>query len=175
MNTLPRIFLLALLLISTGVQAAGQWVGTSAPATALPDQDNRIRSLKEYKGQWIALYFYPKDDTPGCTREAIQFRERWPHYQKAGIVVVGVSVDSVASHKQFATTHQLPFVLLSDEKHELARAMGVLRGFGPLAYASRETFLIDPDGTIVYHYPSVNTSRHADEVLKDVARLQQSR
>lgn len=165
------LLLIAATLTPFGTHAAGKWVGTEAPVIKLPDQDNRLRSLADFRGRWIALYFYPKDDTPGCTQEAIQFRDRWPQFQKAGIEVIGVSVDGVKSHKAFASAHRLPFILLSDEKHQLAKAMGVLRGFGPVAFASRETFLIDPDGTIVYHYPSVNTSRHSDEVLKDVARL----
>ena len=172
MSALLRTLLLAIALLPVVAQAAGQWVGTEAPTIALPDQDNSSRSLADFRGRWVALYFYPRDDTPGCTQEAIQFRDRWPQFRKAGIEVIGVSVDSVKSHKAFATTHRLPFTLLSDEKHQLAKAMGVLRGFGPVAFASRETFLIDPEGTIVYHYPSVNTARHADEVLKDVARLQ---
>ncbi len=172
MSALLRTLLLAVALLPVAAQAAGQWVGTDAPTITLPDQDNRSRSLADFRGRWVALYFYPRDDTPGCTQEAIQFRDRWPQFRKAGIEVIGVSVDSVKSHKAFATTHRLPFTLLSDENHQLAKAMGVLRGFGPFAFASRETFLIDPEGTIVYHYPSVNTARHADEVLKDVARLQ---
>lgn len=171
MTWLSRLLLALFVLGSAGVHAAGKWVGTSAPTITLPDQHNATRTLADFRGRWVALYFYPKDDTPGCTQEAIQFRDRWSHFQKAGIEVIGVSVDSVASHKEFATTHKLPFILLSDEKHQLAKAMGVLRGFGPIAFASRETFLIDPEGTIVYHYPSINTSRHAEEVLKDVARL----
>ena len=172
MSALLRTLLLAVALLPVAAQAAGQWVGTDAPTITLPDQDNRSRSLADFRGRWVALYFYPRDDTPGCTQEAIQFRDRWPQFRKAGIEVIGVSVDSVKSHKAFATTHRLPFTLLADENHQLAKAMGVLRGFGPVAFASRETFLIDPEGTIVYHYPSVNTARHADEVLKDVARLQ---
>lgn len=168
---LTRIAMLLLLLLPVASQAAGKWVGTDAPVIQLPDQDGRLRSLADFKGRWVALYFYPRDDTPGCTQEAIRFRDRWAQFQKDGIDVIGVSVDGVKSHKDFATTHKLPFILLSDEKHQLAKAMGVLRGFGPLAFASRETFLIDPDGTIVYHYPSVNTAKHADDVLKDVARL----
>lgn len=173
MSLLARISLLLLTLLPLAGNAAGTWVGTGAPDIRLPDQDNKPHSLADYKGRWVALYFYPKDDTPGCTQEARQFRDRWPRFQKAGIEVIGVSLDSVASHKSFATTQNLPFVLLSDEKHQLAKAMGVLRGFGPVAYTSRETFLVDPSGTIVYHYPSVNTAQHAEEVLADVARLRQ--
>lgn len=166
------LFLLALLLALPGaVMAAGEWVGAPAPTLTLPDQDGKPRTLKEFRGQWVALYFYPKNNTPGCTEEAKQFRDRWAAFRKANVMVLGVSVDSVASHKDFAATLKLPFPLLSDEKHELAKAMGVLRGIGPLSFASRQTFLIDPEGTIVYHYPSVNTSQHAAQVLEDVARL----
>lgn len=171
MRLLIRMLLVLMTLMPFTAQAAGKWVGTAAPLIKLPDQDNKLRSLADYKGRWVALYFYPKDETPGCTEEAKQFRDRWPQLQKAGIDVIGVSIDSVASHKAFTNLLKLPFPLLSDEKRELARSMGVLRGFGPVAFASRETFLIDPQGTIVYHYPSVNTSRHAQEVLDDVIRL----
>lgn len=162
---------LALFIAAPAADAAGKWVGTDAPAITLPDQDGKPRSLSEFRGQWVALYFYPKDDTPGCTQEAMAFRDRWPELRRSNIMVVGVSVDGVASHKAFATRLKLPYPLLADERHDLARAMGVLRGFGPMSFASRETFLIDPQGTIVYHYPSVDTSRHAAQVLADVARL----
>ncbi|HET8730998.1 MAG TPA: peroxiredoxin [Moraxellaceae bacterium] len=163
--------LLLLLGLTPTVHAEGQWVGQPAPAIALPDQDGKVRQLSEFHGQWIALYFYPKDNTPGCTQEAIRFRERWSELRKANIMVIGVSVDDVASHKAFATRLQLPYPLLADEAHTLTKAMGVLKGFGPVSYASRETFLIDPEGTIVYHYPDVDTGRHAAQVLADVARL----
>lgn len=171
---MPRLLaaaLLTLLALAPQVQAAGQWVGTAAPGLRLPDQDGKPRSLAEFRGQWVALYFYPKDDTPGCTQEAMRFRDRWADLRKAGVMVVGASVDGVASHKAFHSRLQLPYPLLADETHALAKAMGVLRGIGPLRYSSRETFLIDPEGTIVYHYPNVDTARHADQVLADVARL----
>lgn len=171
LRRLLQAALLTLLAATPLAQAAGQWVGSDAPALTLPDQDGRARSLAEFRGQWVALYFYPKDDTPGCTREAMAFRDRWAELRKANIMVVGVSVDGVASHKAFATRLKLPYPLLADEQHALAKAMGVLRGFGPMSFASRETFLIDPDGTIVYHYPSVDTARHASQVLADVTRL----
>lgn len=171
MRRLLATLLVALLAIAPGAHAAGQWVGTPAPALRLADQDGKARSLAEFRGQWVALYFYPRDDTPGCTQEAMRFRDRWADLRKANIMVVGASVDGVASHKAFHSRLQLPYPLLADVKHELAKAMGVLRGFGPVAFASRETFLIDPEGTIVYHYPDVDTSRHADQVLADVRRL----
>jgi peroxiredoxin Q/BCP len=171
---MKSLLLCLLLALPFSAQAAGQWVGKPAPALSLPDQDGRMRSLAEFRGRWVALYFYPRDRTPGCTEEAKRFRDRWADFQRANVTVIGVSVDDVASHKDFATRLQLPFPLLADEKHALARAMGVLRGIGPVAFAARETFLIDPEGTIVYHYPEVDTRRHADQVLADAGRLSAS-
>lgn len=171
MRGFKMILATLLLVFPLAALAAGQWVGTPAPTLQLPDQDGKLRSVTDYKGHWVALYFYPKDKTPGCTEEAKKFRDRWAEFQKADIIVLGVSVDDVASHKSFATMLGLQYPLLADEKQELAKAMGVLRGFGPLHYASRQTFLIDPEGVIVYHYPEVDTGHHAEQVLQDVARL----
>lgn len=171
MKKLGLWFFTLLLCTPLAALAEGQWVGKPAPTVKLADQDGVLRSVQDFKGQWIALYFYPKDRTPGCTEEAKKFRERWEDFQKARVMVLGVSVDDVASHKDFAHQLGLPYPLLADDKHELARAMGVLRGFGPVSYASRQTFLIDPEGTIVYHYPDVDTGTHAAQVLRDVARL----
>ena len=175
MKDLARLFCALLLALPLTAFAAGEWVGTPAPSIKLADQDGKLRSVPDYKGHWVALYFYPKDRTAGCTEEAKKFRDRWAEFQKANIMVLGVSVDDIASHKDFAKTLGLQYPLLADEKHELAKAMGVLRGFGPISYASRQTFLIDPDGTIVYHYPDVNTGHHAEQVLADVARLSRQR
>lgn len=167
------MLLLTILLLPLTAGADGQWVGTPAPNTSLQDQTGKWRSLEEFRGQWLALYFYPKNNTPGCTEEAQQFRDIYPELQKQKIAVVGVSLDDVASHKAFAAKLQLPFPLLADEKQALAAHFKVLRGFGPVAYARRETFLIDPQGVIVYHYPSVNTRQHAAQILADVKRLSQ--
>jgi peroxiredoxin Q/BCP len=167
-------YLTMLLLLPGLAAAAAQWVGTPAPTLRLPDQDGVLRAVQDYRGHWVTLYFYPKDKTPGCTEEAKQFRDHWAEFQKAGIVVLGVSEDTVASHKAFAGSLHLPFPILADDGHVMAKAMGVLRGFGPLTFASRQTFLVDPEGTIVYHYADVDTGRHAAQVLADVARLSKS-
>lgn len=151
--------------------ASGKWVGSPAPAITLPDQDGQPRSLADYKGQWVVLYFYPRDKTSGCTEEAKNFSKHWQDFQKANVAVLGVSQDSVASHKEFAELLKLPFPLLADEKSELSRAMGVHRGLGPLSYSSRQTFLVDAEGTVVYHYPDVDVDTHAEQVLADVMRL----
>lgn len=170
-------FALALLgllaLVAGPLATAADWVGTPAPAFHLPDQSGQYHDLKDYKGQWLALYFYPKDGTPGCTQEAQKFRDLYSQLQADNIAVVGVSVDSVESHKGFAGKLKLPFTILSDADHTFAKQMGVLRGFGFVSYARRETFLIDPQGTIVYHYPDVDTGSHAEQVLTDVRRLSQ--
>ncbi|HEX5360297.1 MAG TPA: peroxiredoxin [Fluviicoccus sp.] len=164
-----RILLLLPLVFSPVVMA--DWVGMKAPAFALPDQSGKVRTLGEFKGKWVVLYFYPKDGTPGCTVEARRFRDQFADFRKAGIVVLGVSLDSVESHKRFADELKLPFALLSDSNRELSAKLEVLGGFGPMSFAKRETFLIDPDGEIVTRYKSVNTDQHAAQVLADVARL----
>lgn len=168
-----RILLLLSLLVSPVVKA--DWVGMKAPAFALPDQSGKVRTLGEFKGKWVVLYFYPKDGTPGCTVEAQRFRDRFADFRKAGIVVLGVSLDSVESHKRFADELKLPFSLLSDSNRELSTKLEVLGGFGPMSYTKRETFLIDPEGEVVTRYKSVNTDQHAAQVLSDVARLSAAR
>lgn len=160
-----------LLSLTTIYVFAGEWVGSPAPAFNLPDQNNKLHQLQDFKGKWLVLYFYPKNHTSGCTEEAKRFKEQYSTYQKQGISVVGVSLDSVESHQKFANDLKLPFTLLSDSNKALAKKFGVLNGFGPLSYTSRETFLIDPQGTIVYHYDSVDPKSHATQVLTDVAKL----
>ncbi|HQV22871.1 MAG TPA: peroxiredoxin [Agitococcus sp.] len=150
---------------------AATWVGTAAPQIALPDQTGKIRQLSEFKGKWLVLYFYPKNHTSGCTEEAKRFAENFAQFQKQNIAIVGVSLDSVESHKKFAQDLKLPFTLLSDSNKSLSKAMGVLQGFGAFSFASRETFLIDPQGTIVYHYDDVNPQHHATQILEDVKSL----
>ncbi|MFP5441971.1 MAG: peroxiredoxin [Gammaproteobacteria bacterium] len=161
------------LLVAAAAQA-GEWVGASAPAVKLPDQNGKVVDLASYRGQWVALYFYPKNNTPGCTEEAKQFRDHHAALKEKGVAVIGVSVDDVESHRDFAKKLQLPFTLLADVDGTVAKAFGVLRGFGPVKFAGRETFLIDPEGTIVYHYPDVNSRTHAEQVLRDVAGVQQA-
>lgn len=166
--------LLCAALLVTAAAQAGEWVGASAPAVKLPDQHGKTVDLASYRGQWVALYFYPKNNTPGCTEEAKQFRDHHAALKEKNVAVIGVSVDDVESHREFAQKLKLPFTLLADTDGAVAKAFGVLHGFGPVKYAGRETFLIDPEGTIVYHYPDVNSRTHAAQVLRDVAGLQQA-
>ena len=150
-----------------------QWVGQPAPEFRLQDQNGIWHELKDFRGKWLVLYFYPKDDSPGCTQEDNRFKALSSQFTQSNAVVMGVSLDDVASHKKFSDKLGLTFPILADSDHQLAEKFGIVRNMGIMKIAKRESFLIDPKGTVVYHYTSVNTQTHADEVLKDVKRLQQ--
>jgi peroxiredoxin Q/BCP len=129
--------------------------------------------LSEYRGRWLVLYFYPKDDTPGCTTQACGFRDNIFAFNKLGAVILGISVDDVASHKQFAEEHSLPFTLLADSTKETAKSYGVLRSaLGFMEIAARETFIIDPQGRVAKHYPAVDPKGHSQAVMADLKALQ---
>lgn len=150
-------------------------IGNKAPEFNLPDQEGKMHSLKESKGKWILLYFYPKDDTPGCTVEACSIRDNYSAFKKAGIVVYGMSADSVKKHAKFAEKHDLPFTLLSDESKDTLNAYGVWakKKFMGREYMGilRNSFLIDPDGKIAKIYEGVKPTEHAKEVLTDAKAL----
>jgi len=145
--------------------------GQAAPSFRLQDQHGEWRTLDEYRGKWIALYFYPKDDTPGCTTEACQFRDNVFAFKDMGAEIIGVSLDDVASHREFAEKYSLPFTLLSDVNGDIAKAYGVFGKFGFLNIAKRESFLINPDGVLVKHYAKVDPETHSGEVIADLKRL----
>ncbi|MDN5752715.1 MAG: peroxiredoxin [Nitrosospira sp.] len=147
-------------------------VGQPAPDFSLPDQDGKTRTLADFRGKWLALYFYVKDDTPGCTEQACKFRDDIHALAELGAQVVGVSVDDTASHANFAKKYSLPFPLLADSKGETAARYGSLRSDGSLA--KRNTFLIDPEGRIARIYLSASTSRNSAEVIEDVKKLKGS-
>jgi len=151
--------------------AATPVVGSQAPEFDLLDQNNKRQRLKDYRGEWLVLYFYPKDDTPGCTTEACNFRDDYFRIRALGAVVMGVSLDDVTSHKAFSEKYHLPFSLLADAKKEVARSYNVLRSFGTVSYSSRQTFIIDPQGKIAKHYPSVSARQHATEIIHDLKKL----
>jgi peroxiredoxin Q/BCP len=149
--------------------------GIKAPNFKAPDQDGKIRSLKDYTGKWVILYFYPKDDTPGCTKEACSFRDGFSKFKRAGIEVIGVSVDSVKKHAKFVEKYSLPFTLLADEGKKIVNDYGV---WGKKKFMGREymgtnrvSYLIDPKGKIAKVYEKVKPDEHADEVLADVKTL----
>jgi peroxiredoxin Q/BCP len=139
-----------------------------APDFSLPDQDNTMHSLSDYRDRWVLLYFYPKDDTPGCTKEALQIKYSFPDFTKLDIVVLGVSVDSVASHKKFVTKYELPFTLLADTEKKAVNEYGV---WDDAKGTMRTSFLIAPDGTIAKIYEHVNPEKHAEEVLADLKEI----
>ena len=147
--------------------------GSTAPAFKTTDADGETVSLKELKGQKVVLYFYPKDDTPGCTKEACSFRDAWAKFKKQGIKVLGVSPDSEASHKKFETKYKLPFTLLADKDHVIADAYGVWgeKKFMGRTYMGvlRTTFLIDEKGKIKKVFEKVKPEDHASEVLEAFA------
>lgn len=166
--------LFALLFVFLSIPAwAGEplMVGTDAPSFHLQDQNGDWHKLQDYQGQWLAVYFYPKDDTPGCTKEACNFRDNIYAFKAIDAAVVGISVDDVESHKKFADKYKLPFTLLADTDHETATAFGVLKDYKLLKLASRQSFLIDPAGKIAKHYADVDPDTHTDEVLADIKTL----
>ena len=140
----------------------------------LPDQDGKLHKLSDCKGKWVILYFYPKDDTPGCTKEACNFRDSIDKFQKLGAVILGVSKDSVASHKKFADKYHLNFTILSDESKKVIKeykSWGIKKFMGrEFEGTIRNTYLIDPKGEIVKFYEKVNPLTHSEQILKDLAR-----
>jgi len=150
-------------------------VGQPAPDFTLVDQSGKTHQLAAYRGQWVLVYFYPKDDTPGCTTEACGLRDRFAEFQKIKAVVLGISGDSVESHKKFADKCTLPFPLLSDDQKTVVQAYGVWgeKQFMGKTYLgiSRTSFLIDPKGTIATIYPKVKPEGHTEEILKDLRQF----
>ena len=147
-------------------------IGTKAPAFSLPDQNGRVHNLSGYKGQKVILYFYPKDMTGGCTAQACNFRDRYPQIQEKGAVVLGVSKDSVESHKRFEEKHGLPFPLLADEALEVIAAYDVLKpgkDGKPTKSLIRSTYLINEDGIIIKAFGGVKPKEDADRMLEELA------
>lgn len=150
-------------------------VGSKAPNFHLPDKDGVMHKLSDKKGEWVVLYFYPKDDTPGCTIEACSFRDNLPKFNKLGVTVYGVSVDTQKKHQKFTEKYDLPFTLLADEEKKTVEDYGVWakKKFMGREYMGilRWTFLIDPEGKIAKIYEDVKPMNHVEEVLKDMKTL----
>jgi len=163
----------ATLLAFAGLAAADSpAIGAAAPNFKLQDQGGKWHSLADYRGKWVALYFYPKDDTPGCTTQACSFRDNVFAFNKEGAVILGISVDDVASHKAFAEKHGLPFTILADSDKAVTKQYGVLKTYmGVMEMARRDTFIIDPQGRVAKHYESVNPEGHSQVVLDDIKAL----
>jgi peroxiredoxin Q/BCP len=141
----------------------------------MQDQEGKVHNLADYKGQWVLMYFYPKDDTPGCTKQACAIRDDFPAFKKLGLTVFGVSADSVKSHAKFVEKYELPFTLLADEDKKVVEQYGV---WGKKKFMGREymgiartSFLINPEGVIAKVYENVKPDLHAEMVLSDLKEL----
>ena len=149
--------------------------GAKAPEFSLPSQEDTNVSLSQYKGKWVVLYFYPKDMTTGCTIEAHNFQRDLPKYEALNAVVLGVSLDTVESHKTFCTKDSLTFKLLADPDHKVIDAYGVpLMTHGDMKFASRDTYLISPDGKIAKVWTGVNPNTHSEDVLAEIQAQKKS-
>ena len=170
---LIALFLLFVIVIKKSAFASEtELLGQPAPGFDLKNSKGELVSLNSYKGQWLVLYFYPKDDTPGCTKEACSFRDNYQSIQSLNASVVGISIDSSSSHKEFKEKYKLPFTLLADEDGEVAKKYGALNNFLIFKLAKRQSFIIDPDGKIRRVYRSVSPSGHANEIYEDLKKLQ---
>lgn len=148
--------------------------GIQAPDFKLNDNEGQPHALGDYRGQTVVIYFYPKDDTPGCTQEACSFRDAYADFKKAGVTLIGISPDSEKSHTKFIEKYELPFTLLSDPGHKVCEAYGVwgLKKFKGREYEGvyRTTFIIDPEGVIKHVFENVKPDDHSQEVLAVIAQ-----
>jgi thioredoxin-dependent peroxiredoxin len=168
--TFLAVLVVAMPLLSFGASLPP--AGSQAPEFTLPSQEGTPVSLTDYRGKWVVLYFYPKDFTSGCTIEGHNFQRDQAQYQDKNAVVLGVSVDSADSHKRFCAKEGLNFKLLADTEYKVTTAYGSLTNLGLMKFASRHTFIINPEGKIVKVYQDVNPNKHSEEVLSALADLQ---
>ena len=173
-RALCQLLVSSTVLGAVGAQAAVLELGQAAPDFVLTDQDGKTRKLADWRGKWLVLYFYPKNDTPGCTTEACNFRDDWLLLQELGAEVVGVSVDTSASHAAFAQKYKLPFPLLADAQGEVATRYGALSDWVVYKFARRQTFIVDPQGRIARIYRSVDSDKHSAEIVADLKQLRQT-
>ncbi len=169
--SLPLLFLAALSMGKSVCATEVLAIGAPAPEFELSDQAGQLHSLEDYRDQWVVLYFYPKDETPGCTTEACEFRDNIFEFRKINVQILGVSFDDVESHRKFAEHHDLPFPLLADTEGNAAEAYGVKTKMFGMTVAKRQTFLIDPAGNLAKHYDKVKPETHSAEVLADLKAL----
>ncbi len=174
-----RLSLLVSLVLLVGTSLIGDAradspkAGQAAPEFRLQDQTGKWVSLKEQGGKWVVLYFYPKDNTPGCTTQACEFRDDIFAFRRANTVILGVSVDDVESKKNFAKEHSLPFQVLADPGKQVTKSYGVLTSMlGLMEFSRRDTFIIDPQGKIVRHWEKVDPAGHSKLVLAELKKLQ---
>jgi peroxiredoxin Q/BCP len=161
----------AALLPHAAAATAPLQVGEPAPAFTLPDADGKAHQVGEWRGHWLVLYFYPRDDTPGCTAEAQNFRDSLPAFAAVNANIVGISLDDGASHRAFADKQHLPFTLLSDPGGTVALRYGSLTNLGIMHFAKRQTYLIDPEGLVAKVYLKVDPAEHVQQLLADIRSL----
>jgi peroxiredoxin Q/BCP len=167
---LAGVFMLPKHVAAAGDMAA---VGSTAPNFTLPSQDGTPVSLDQFKGKWVVLYFYPKDQTAGCTIEAHNFQRDLSKYEALNAAVLGVSLDTVDSHKAFCTKDSLTFKLLADPEHKVVSEYGVpIKSYGPIKFAERDTFLISPEGKVVKEWEVKDIQAHSAEVLAAIKEMQ---
>ncbi|WP_374400085.1 peroxiredoxin [Niveibacterium sp.] len=159
------VVLLLCAILCAPARADSPAVDQAAPGFTLPDQDGAMHALADYRGKWLVLYFYPKNDTPGCTTEACNFRDGYGQIKMLGAQVLGISVDDTASHLAFAKKYKLPFTLLADADGVVAERYGALTNLALIKFAKRQTFLIDPQGVIRQKWLKVDPDTHAAEVI----------
>jgi peroxiredoxin Q/BCP len=166
--------LLALTFFALQLRAAqdAPQAGAMAPDFTLPDQQGMPRRLSDYRGKWVVVYFYPKDETPGCTKEACAFRDDWQALSALNAQVIGISLDDTQSHAQFATKHRLPFLLLSDASGDVVERYGAMMNLVVMKLAKRHTYLIAPDGKIAQVYRNVDPGSHSREIIEFLRRGQ---
>jgi peroxiredoxin Q/BCP len=177
MRMIERLRIALCVFLSVLVPFAPVWaadvpeVGQMAPDFVLPDQNGNQVSLSSLRGRWLVLYFYPKNDTPGCTEEACNFRDDMATLTSMGAQIVGVTVDDTDSNARFAKKYYLPFPLLADKDGAVAERYGALSDWLVARFARRYTFLIDPQGKIAKSYLDVDTSKHSAEIIDDLKLL----
>ena len=159
------------LFLITGTSIGEVNTGQTAPNFNLQDQNGEWHTLDNYKGKWVVLFFYPKDQTPGCTTEACNFRDNIFEFEKLNAQILGVSLDDVESHQAFSEKYSLPYPILADVNKECATEYGVLGKFMMMTIAKRQSFLINPEGSIIKHYKKVDPDNHTKEVIADLKEL----
>jgi peroxiredoxin Q/BCP len=168
MRLLGLSLLLVCLTLFNFARADVLTIDTPAPTFELNDQSGVSHTINDYAGKWIVLYFYPKNDTPGCTTQACAFRDEYKVISALNTQVLGVSIDNQDSHAAFAEKYSLPFPLLADTDGVVARSYGALASLGPIKFAKRHTIIISPEGLVKKVYRSVNVSRHSKNVIADL-------
>ncbi|WP_223788417.1 DUF4920 domain-containing protein [Marinicella meishanensis] len=163
-----------ILLVFNFMAIADSMQGKPAPSFNLQDQSGQVHQLADYQGKWLVVYFYPKNDTTGCTIEAKAFRDNYQTIRHLDAEVLGVSLDDAESHRAFIAKYDLPFNLLVDANKQMSRDYGVDGGLAVFSYAKRQTFIIDPSGQVAVHFEQVDPNTHAEEVIAALQKLQQN-